>query len=400
MSISNLLTENDYKIFTNEITTNKIKTNLTPNRLVATDSNSVLTTASYPSGGNIVLNDQSNTYNSGTVQNFTGVRFLNNQNVAITTDNTGLVQGIPVGGFADGSIATYNINSNLTSNYPVTSDEVIIVQSLNDTLVNFVDTTTNQTIGGNKTFSGTTNISTLSASQLVSTNASKNLISTDPATFVQTTGNQNIGGIKSFTSQLLLQTGSAVTPSIAFISEPANNTGFYYPGVDNQIAMCNGGTVSWLCGSTQLIMSRQLTMNGFQIATLPTPLASDNAANKGYVDARSSCGTWAPTFSALSNVTSVTNSVSAYTYNYNGTIGIYRATCRFTVNITATGACGFTMSIPTAATVVAGNGMMINNLSNSSWGTILGSISTTIDVSAFNNLVSGNQSIILQFIWY
>ena len=124
-------------------------------------------------------------------------------------------------------------NSGSTFTVPSSSGQLALVSQIPAT-TNFVDLTTSQTISGVKTFSAApvistiTNTGTLTLPTTTGTLALTSQIPTN-ATYVDLTTNQSVGGTKTFTSSI--NASSAVsnpwlTPGYAFAS--STSSGFYY----------------------------------------------------------------------------------------------------------------------------------------------------------------------------
>lgn len=109
--------------------------------------------------------------------------------------------------------------------------------------INFVDLTNDQTIGGTKTFTGTVNLVSLSASQVVATDSSNNLVT------IGTTGSGNIvlATSPTLTTPTLGDASATTLKLTAQSSDPAtcdaSYAGTIYYSTSNQLKVCDG--TSW-----------------------------------------------------------------------------------------------------------------------------------------------------------
>ncbi|MFG6082227.1 tail fiber domain-containing protein [Paracoccus litorisediminis] len=168
---------------------------------------------------------------------------------------------------------------------------------------NYVTTTGNQTITGNKTFSGTTQVTNAptAANHVVNKSyvdgaysggsgidVTNRVIATD-ATVVRTSGAQTIGGAKTFSSNIT-GSGGISTTTFADIGTWINAGGGITAGtslnstgntnVGAALSVTNGGTF----GGNVNIGGNLNMLNG-KIQNLATPTANTDATTKAYVDA-------------------------------------------------------------------------------------------------------------------
>jgi len=168
---------------------------------------------------------------------------VTNAKLAVNSVDTNVIKdnAVTTAKIADGAVTDAKISGVSSSKF--TGVLSVANGGTGSAAQNFVDLTTDQTIGGTKTFSGTFKIGSLTASQIVATDSSSNLVT------IGTTGSGNIvlATSPSLTTPILGDASATTLKLAAQSSDPAtcdsSYAGVIYYSTSNLFKACDG--TSW-----------------------------------------------------------------------------------------------------------------------------------------------------------